>query len=262
VSEALDSSGTGAYRPRQVLVGREEPIFDALPGTILANLHQPASESALVWNLIYPLARDGVALSQLMSLRPLWGPPCSHQVRDQLSPYFWGYGVDGERLPGLDETLRHVDGAGPKTEVDLLLIGEEHLVVAEAKHTGGLGRCSRYARRRCPEVHQPNSNPEPCRYWESRGQRFSQYLNFGPRPENEEPPPLCYRHYQLARTLLVGRELASWYGLELHLWLLIPQLQWHSIERSWLDFMDRIKDDGLWRNSRVIAWQDIRALNP
>lgn len=260
MSENSDSSGGEAFIPRRVLVGREEPIFDTLPGTILANLHRATSESALVWNLIYPLARDGISLSELLSLRPLWGPPSNHHAQDQLVPYFWGYGIGGERLPGLDETLRHIDGRGPKTEVDLFLVGEKNLVVAEAKHTGGLGRCSRYSRRSCPEVHGAQSDGETCRYWESPGLSFHRFLNFGPRPVSEEPPPLCYRHYQLARTLLVGRELASRHGLELHLWLLIPQLQWRVVERAWLDFMDRVEDDKLWRNSRVLSWRAIQKL--
>ncbi len=41
------------------------------------------------------------------------------QEDDALLPYFWGFDVDGERLPELDPVLVEVDGPGNKTEIDL-----------------------------------------------------------------------------------------------------------------------------------------------
>lgn len=260
MSQAHERANLKVPLPRRILVGRDEKIFEALPATILTNLFRPQSESALAWNLIYPLVREGVRLSDLQSMRPLWGPPSKNSSEDLLRAYFWGYGIDGARMPGLDEALRRVDGRGPKTEVDLFLMGEGTLIAVEAKYTAGLGRCSRYTHARCPEVHQEGSLEPACRYWEPPGPLFSRHLELGPRPTGNNAPPLCYRHYQLARTVLVGQELAAWHGLDLHLWLLIPEAEWRAAERTWLDFVGRLRDDGLWRNSRVIAWDAIQRL--
>jgi hypothetical protein len=262
MSERAERPEVTVPLPRRVLVGREAKIFDVLPASIITNLHHPTSESALVWNLIYPLAREGIDLSRLLSLRPLWGPPTKDPPEDHLEAYFWGYDIGGNRLPGLDDTLRRVDGSGPKTEVDLFFIGERNIIAVEAKYTGAPGRCSRYSHARCPEVHPDDSREPVCRYWEPSGPIFTRHLEFGPRPSDNGAPPLCYRHYQLGRTVLVGQDLAARRGLDLHLWLLIPEAEWRAVERAWLDFVGRLRDDRLWRNSRVISWDVIQNMRP
>ncbi|UCF59678.1 MAG: hypothetical protein JSV37_07865 [Anaerolineaceae bacterium] len=248
--------------PKRILSGSDEPIFNVLPERVLANLRSPASENALLWNLIYPLAQPNINITKLLKLRPMWGTlELPETFEDELKPYFWGYSIDGDRLMSLDEVLVEVDGPGLKTEVDLFLLGERNVVLVEAKHIGGLGRCKRYAQHRCPEIHRATEEPEEiCRYWNAEAVPFTSYLEFGPRPEPGEEIPPCHRHYQLARTLLVGRSLATRLRLQLHLWLVVPRGRWRSFEKDWLDFSDRVRDDKLWRRLRVIAWEDVREL--
>lgn len=249
--------------PRRILSGADEPIFDVLPERVLSNLRLPTSENALLWNLTYPLAQPSINLLKLLELHPLWGTRILPEAgEDDLVPYYWGYRVDGERLPQLDEVLEIVDGPGPPTEVDLFLFGHQNLVLIEAKHMSGLGRCSRYARRGCPEMHLlDDERKNPCRYWEGIAANFEEHLEFGPRPEPEESAPACHRHYQLARTLLVGHSLASRLERIFHMWLVIPRDRWSSFEFNWKDFTERIRDDDLWRRMRVLAWEDIRGLS-
>lgn len=249
--------------PKQILSGAGEPIFRVLPAGVLANMVIPGSENALLWNLVYPLAQPTVRLVDLLGARPLWGTPLSgDEFVDELKPYFWGYSVEGERLEGLDAVLARVDGQGPRTEIDLYLRGANHLVVAEVKNLATPGRCSRYAAGRCPEIHIEESVlRDPCRYWEQDGARFETALDFGQRPVpgNESPP--CDRHYQLGRTLLVGLSLAQRLGLTLHLWLVTPSGAWSHLERGWLDFASRVRDESLWRRLRVLPWEEIQAIS-
>jgi len=232
-----------------------------LPETVLANFQSPRSENALVWNLIYPLAQPTISFQQLMQIRPLWGVVSQIEVEDSLRPYYWSFDVLGERLSGLDDVLEMVDGEGPRTEVDLFLVGQTKLIVVEAKHLSALGRCSRYAHGRCPEMH-PDSNAQEtaCRYWEFPQSAFSELLDFGERPLPGQDAPPCERHYQLARTVLVGRSLSLVLGKELHLWMMIPRGRWSSFEKRWLDFTERIRDDELWRRIRILAWEDVDRL--
>lgn len=246
--------------PNRILSGIGEAIFDSLPERVLENLRYPASENALVWNLTYPLAQPRVSFTRLLALRPLWGTPALDHLEDEMVPYFWGYNLDGGRLPRLDETLIQVDGPGHQTEVDLLLMGERNLVLVECKHMSGLGRCGRFARGRCPEVHGEGRELEPCRYWHRPEARFETHLDFGPQPCKASGSPPCNRHYQLARTLLVGIHLAAGLDRLLHLWLITPRKRWRSLERGWLDFCERLRDDDLWRRLRVLAWEDIATL--
>lgn len=235
--------------------GSQEGIFSVLPASVLENLNRPGSENALLWNLIYPLARPHLSLQALLALPPLWGTRLSRS-EDLLRPYFWGYDISGKPLAGLAEAVEEVDGPGRGTEPDLVLLGERTLVIAEVKHTASPGRCGRYQRGRCPEIHGPS---EPaCRYWEVGTARFDALMDFGPRPSPEaQRPPPCARHYQLGRTLLLGGRLAERKGLELHLWLILPEARWRALERAWLDFVDRIRDPGLWRRCRVLAWEAV-----
>jgi hypothetical protein len=244
---------------KRVIEGIEEKIFDALPQRVLDNLRRPASENALVWNLMYPLARPVISMEALLALRPLWGTPAIEAESDALRPYFWGYAISGQRLPGLDHVLRQVDGSGPRTEVDVFLVGERNLVLVEAKNRSGLGRCARYQKGRCPEA-QAEEKQGTCRYWEVPEARFSDLLDVGPRPVHEDPPPACSMHYQLARTLLVGRELAAKTDKLLHVWMIVPKSRWSALQRKWQDFCDRLHDDALWRRLRVLAWEDVRSL--
>jgi hypothetical protein len=262
------SMSASARRPnadrlrRRILAGEEEPIFAALPERVLYNLRHPRSENALVWNLVYPLARPRLSLGSLLALRPLCGTPALSATEDDLEPYFWGYSIQGSCLTALNASLELLDGSGPQTEVDLFLLGSETLVLVEAKHGGTPGRCSRYEKGRCPEMHPENVPPGgTCRYWELEGSRFDQLLDFGPRPAPGDDRPPCAVHYQLARTLLLGKMLAGRLGRRPHLWLIVPVGRWPGLQTAWLDFAERVRDEELWRRLRVLAWEDLRGLS-
>ncbi len=250
-------------RPQRWLQGAGEPIFNVLPESVLANARNPRSENALLWNTLYPRLWPSRPLSDFMAIRPLWGTQEVAFADESLRPYFWGYAVDGERMPGLDNALTAVDGSGPKTEVDLFLVGQSQLVVVEAKHTSGLGRCSRYAAGRCPETHAQAEGAMPaCRYWEVQAAMFERDLDLA-RPTPETPYPACNRHYQLARTLRLGALLAAGTGRVLHLWMFAPRRVWsRSLQGDWTDFADKIRQADVWRRMRVIAWEDVGQLPP
>ena len=237
-------------------MGREEPIFTVLPEDLINNFLHVESENALLWNIIYPLTEQGIRMGTFWSFQPLAGSLLENLNRTQvLEPYFWGYDLQGERLPRLDEVLEAVDGPGPKTEVDLYLLGEEDLVLVEAKRAGLPGRCTRYGNHACPEIKLMDTHP--CTYWEGSEQTFSDVFLFGPRPEPGVVKPPCADHYQLARTVLVGLALAKRLEVQLHIWLVLPRKRWRSIQPIWADFTERIVDDELWRRMRVLAWEDI-----
>jgi len=245
-------------RAARLLGGTGEPIFSVLPERVLANLRRQGSENALVWNLVYPRARPRISLREWLAVPPLWGTARFEAAEDELLPYFWGYSVDGRRLHGLDECLGRLDGPGLQTEVDLFLLGSANLVLVEAKHLTTADRCRRYANRRCPEVHPETvGSGGTCRYWTSPGAQFSTALDFGTRPEPGGKAPACSRHYQLARTLMLGRLLAERLSRILHLWLIMPRLRWHLLQTTWLDFVDRVRDAEQWRRLRVLAWEDV-----
>jgi hypothetical protein len=176
------------FLPRRILAGAEERIFEVLPPRVLENLRKPASENALLWNLIYPLARPHLQLSSLLALRPLWGGSLS--ADDSLKPYFWGYSLEGEPLRGLFEAIAAL-GQEQKTEADLFLVGSRTLILVEVKNLSNLGRCGRYARGVCPEIHVEDvPQGATCRYWDVPEARFDRAVDFGPRPtaETERPP--------------------------------------------------------------------------
>jgi hypothetical protein len=250
---------TGKPVSRRILAGEEESIFGVLPQDLLGNLFKPASETAIVWNLIYPRARPTLSLASWMAIAPLAGTP-SLREEDELTPFFWGHGVDGERLQVLEEALRRVDGGEARTEVDVILMGSRNVVVIEAKNLASLGRCTRYQHGRCPEIHRPPIAPGVvafCRYWEGRTSRFTEHLEFGNRPTPNQVGPLCNRHYQLGRVLLVGNAIASLLDKQLHLWLLTSRKRWPALKGDWEDFTGRIRNDGLWRRSRALAWEQV-----
>ncbi len=252
---------TGGPLPRSILAGQEEALFRVLPQTVIDNLRRPASENALVWNLLYPLARPTLSLRRLLDLRPLWGSAHAAESDDDLTPYFWGYAISGERLVGLDEALDQVDGPGRRTEVDVFLVGARTLVLVEAKHLAAPGRCGRFMQGRCPEVHRvPDSTAGGCRYWEPGAGEFTAALEFGPRPTPDSAPPPCATHYQLGRTLLLARALGVRLGLRPQVWLIVPRRRWTALERAWLDFADRLRDPEDWRGLRALAWEDVRGL--
>ncbi len=250
------------WLPKQVITGEDEGIFSVLPEGVLTNFLNPTSENALLWNVIYPLAQPTISLIDLLNIRPLWGNPNEeNKVDDDLTPYYWGYDVDGVRLPRLDDVLPMIDGSGPKTEVDLFLPGERNLILVESKRKSGFGRCSRFSRHRCPEMHlSVGDNQSPCRYWEVEKSRFTNHLTMGLRPEPDSESPACNRHYQLARTLTTGVELADHLEREFHLWVFAPRSHWSRLQKDWLDFTERVQDDTLWRRLRVIAWEDIQEI--
>lgn len=262
--ERLRRSRDEVHRPGgwRILFGSDESIFAALPERVLANLRHPTSENALVWNLLYPLAQPTLKLNDFLNLRPQWGTSALIEVDDAMTPYFWGYNIEGERLSLLDETLHYIDGPGQQTEVDVFLVGRRNLILVEAKHMSGLGRCSRYGQQRCPEIHFLGSEQgDDCRYWREGEANFQVHVDFGPRPAPEENPPPCNRHYQLGRTLLVGNALGERLERTFHLWLIIPHARWRSVESDWLDFVDRVRDDKLWRRLRVLAWENVKQLS-
>jgi hypothetical protein len=224
---------------------------------VLADLRTPDSESALIWNLVYPRAQPRIGLRSLLGLTPLWGSIVQVE-EDPLEPFYWGYSLGGERLTGLDSALDRLDGPGQQTEVDLFLVGERNLIAVEAKRTGGPGKCDRFMAGRCPEV-QLRDAPG-CRYWEDPESRFSTHLELGLRPTPGSDPPPCNTHYQLARTLLVVAALAAALGRQPHLWLWVPERRWPGLELEWLDFSERVIDPELWRRLRVMAWETVRSL--
>lgn len=244
--------------PRRILSGGDERIFSVLPPRVLENLRSAGSENALLWNLIYPLARPTLHLSELLSLRPLWGTPSREE--DELLPFYWGFSVDGAPLEGLREAVHSLGGGELTTEVDLVLLGTKHLIVVEAKHLSSLGRCGRYARGRCPEIHRENVIPgATCRYWEDPHVSFSRMVDFGERPVPGGDRPPCSVHYQLGRTLLLADGLAARLGRIPHLWLIAPAAHWKRLERDWLDFAERVRDPAMWRRLRVLPWEAVRS---
>jgi len=250
---------------RKILHGQEEPIFDHLPQSVIANFDRPRSENALLWNIFYPRSMPGLEWKRLAALRPCWGSgyDLENEPDEKLEPYFWGYNITGERLSRLDPALAGVDGPGPKTEVDLFLIGSSKLVVVEAKHTAALGRCSRYQAGRCPEIHsRSDSSVEPCRYWEDGAGRMEAGLEMGSRPIPGDTAPACNLHYQLARIFMVGCALQQELDLELHVWLVLPRRSWRSFETTWLDFTRRVRQEKLWRRMRVLAWEELQSYAP
>lgn len=241
-----------------ILTGSDEPVFRVLPQGVMDDMKRSRSESALLWNAIYPRAQPTISLADLLGLRPLWGSSVD-PISDDLIPFYWGFNQIGTRLAQLDPVLDMIDGPGPKTEVDLFLLGERELVLVEVKHMSGLGRCGRYGSERCPEIHLDPS-VAGCRYWTLDEPMFSNMVDFGLKPVPDDPPPPCNRHYQLGRTALVGNALAEQLKRRLHLWLILPRARWGAIERDWIDFSDRITDDQLWKRLRVLAWEDILSL--
>ena len=249
-----------SLRPDRLLEGQGEPIFDALPESVLSNLRHPGSENALLWNLVYPLAQPALPLSQLLTVPCLWGSHWDDPPDDHLTPYYWGYSLSGQRFPDLAAVIGTGDTADSRIEVDLFLMGKRHLVLVEAKHLSGLGRCSRYVNARCPEIHSPSIEKASCRYWEQPEFRFDSHLEIGDRPTEQSGAPPCNRHYQLARTLLLGTKLAEIHRRTLHLWLIAPKKRWKALEVDWLDFCDRVKDGSLWKRLRVLSWEAVAAL--
>lgn len=241
-----------------ILHGPREPIFEVLPQTVIANLRSPRSENARLWNLIYPVAQSAVDMQDLFEVNPLWGTVAPADSPDQLWPYFWGYAPDGSYLAPLRKAVLEVDGTWPGTEVDLCLVGSRNLILVEAKVTSRLGRCARYAASACPEIHRTGGE---CQYWAEGGVPFRVEMEFGERPvPSLEAAPVCHRHYQLGRTLLVGRSLSQDLGLDLHLWLLTPKRLWGTLKTDWADFAGRVRDPALWRRLRVVSWEELASL--
>jgi len=259
---AINHDDERRWLPRQVISGEDEHIFSFLPESVLTNFLNPTSENALLWNVIYLLAQPAISLMDLLKIRPLWGNPIDiNKTDDALTPYYWGYDVDGVRLCILDDVLLMLEGSGPKTEVDLFLLGERNLILVESKRKSGFGRCSRFTKRRCTEMHPAIGDArETCRYWSFEAARFDRQLDMGMPPTPDGEPPACSRHYQLARTLTIGHELANRLGREFHLWVFAPRSHWSKLEKDWFDFTERIQDDSFWRRLRVIAWEDIQVM--
>jgi hypothetical protein len=246
----------------RVWFGSEEPIFKTLPANVLANFRNPRSENALLWNTIYKIAQPTISLRAILNLKPIWGTRGHfEEPDDNLMPYFWGFNVNGERLVGLDEALEVIDGSGPRTEVDLILMGGKHLIAVEAKHTSGFGRCTRFQLERCPEIHPQQAVEPNCRYWDVDESKFERALRIGPRPGIDAEAPACSRHYQLSRTLLLGEKLAEEHDRIFSLWTFVSRRGWRSLELDWLDFTDRLRDSTVWRRARVVSWAELNTLS-
>ena len=244
--------------PRGILSGSDEAIFRVLPQSVLDNMRRARDESALLWNILYPRAHPGLSLQALLTPRPMWGSPADPGEEDELRPFFWGFAVSGERPPRLDESLEVVAGRDDLLENDLLLVGKRHLILVEAKHLGIAGTCGRYNNSRCPEVHRPG---EPgCRYWMGAPGLFEDHFNFEAKPTPDTDRPPCFRHYQLARTLLLARDLSGRMGLIPHVWLIVPRRRWPEVRPVWLDFAERVRDDAMWRRLRVLSWEALQRL--
>ncbi len=261
-SEGIIGMSKKQVRPlaRRILHGEQEQIFEVLPQSVISNFTHSQSENALLWNRFYPLCSPYVSWKRLAGVRLVWGTANDGNTveDDALTPYFWGFSIEGGRLRGLDQVLEAVDGPGPKTEIDLILVGERRLVVVEVKHMSSPGRCARYQTGRCPEIHSAGDRSDtPCQYWEPGPGLMADVLEMDARPTLDTASPPCNQHYQLARTLLVGSALAKQLDVELHMWLITTSRGWRSIERSWLDFAGRVRDDQLWRRMRVLTWENL-----
>ena len=100
----------------------------------------------------------------------------------------------------------------------------------------------------------------PCRYWAQPAALFSALLDMGAPPLPGDDSPACSRHYQLARTAVVGARLAARLGRGLSVWLFVGRRAWRGLERDWLDFTHRVRAEDLWRRMRVLAWEDLARL--
>jgi hypothetical protein len=247
---------------QRIWFGSEEPIFNVLPANVLSNFRNPRSENALLWNTVYKLAQPTLNLRSVLAIKPIWGTRGHfEEPEDELLPYFWGFSVQGERLAGLEATLDAIDGSGPRTELDLVLLGEKHLIVVEAKHTSGFGRCTRYQQGRCPEIHPEQAVESSCRYWDVSEAKFERAIRIATRPELGTEAPACSRHYQLSRTLLIGEKLASAHGRIFSLWAFVSGKVWRSLELDWLDFTGRLRDSNVWRRARVVSWSGLSEIS-
>jgi hypothetical protein len=115
----------------------------------------------------------------------------------------------------LAEIENYGDGKpeGQKTEPDVIVVTQTLLILLECKRKHGLGRCSRFEDRRCPEIHIERRKRAYCQYW-TRG--LSSLVNFPrPTPTTESEPP-CNRFYQLLRNYMIGTSLAARLGREFH----------------------------------------------
>ena len=219
----------------------------------------PDSESALLWNLIYQRAQPTLAAEELLSLPPLWGSRVD-PIFDDLLPYYWGFSQMGARMPRLDHVLDMVDGPGPKTEVDLFLLGESGACAYRGKAHGRMwGGAVGTAQENVPRF---TMNPRRlvADIGHRRNRCFPTCSISGSSPSEMIRHRCANRHYQLGRTALVGSELAKELNRRLHLWLILPRSRWRYLRRDWIDFSDRIGNDSLWRRLRVLAWEDVISL--
>jgi hypothetical protein len=103
------------------------------------------------------------------------------------------------------------------------------------------------------------ASEQTCRYWEEKQSKFVNAIRIDSRPQAGTDTPLCSRHYQLSRTLLLGMRMAAKHERIFSLWALVSRKNWRSLELDWLDFSDRVRDSSVWRRMRVLSWDSINA---
>lgn len=253
-------------------VGRDLPIWREpfFPKRTKKKLQSAHGEDVRTWNTIYGRWALRSRLADLGLVQSLDGAPPA-TISGAIAPYFWGFHPGGGRLGGLDETLAAMEnyrdgrGEGQKTEFDVLLVGREDLVCIEAKNEAEFGRCSRYDGKECPELHLTGRKRDYCQYWHAdRPASIPDLLTFGDRPTAapDAAEPLCARHYQLMRNLVVGQALADRLCLRLHAWAVIQAGSWNHCGGRWSEFKASVRNLELHARLRIVTWEALEARNP
>ena len=195
----------------------KHPVYDLLPQRTQTKILSPVSEDKLTWDCFFGLLRAGKLGSLLASVLKIPG-----ENLEDARLVLWGYEIreDGAAVwEPLREVLSAVENyrdgkpEGQKTEPDVIVVSGRFLVVAECKRRSVLGRCSRFADERCPEIHIARRKRPYCQYWTCGLQELVTFS----KPVPATSAPDCNQYYQLLRNYLIGDRLAAVLGLPLHL---------------------------------------------